>query len=184
MKTISAAGAEHGSSAFAYPNMDAASELKAHEKLIREVANRNAGPGIEVDDLVQEGSIAFVQAISRFDPSRGAALWTYAVRWVRNAMIDYVRRERRRSSAIDSSVVELDELPSGGAAGSVEGELADHEFVLVACRALSKDEHVLIVKRFYDDKDFRQIAEEMGVAVDTAFRAVRSAVESMRKAAA
>ena len=40
-------------------------------------------PGIDRRDLFQEGSIGLLEAIRRFDPSRGTRLSTYAAHWIR-----------------------------------------------------------------------------------------------------
>ena len=47
--------------------------------------------GIDVDDLVQEGSIGLLNAISLFDAGRGMKFLTYAAPAIRNAMTDCIR---------------------------------------------------------------------------------------------
>lgn len=47
----------------------------------------------EVDDVVNEGVIALMDAIETYDPSRGAKFETYASLKVRGAIIDYVRKQ-------------------------------------------------------------------------------------------
>ena len=47
----------------------------------------------EVDDVVNEGVIALMDAIESFDPSKGAKFETYASLKVRGAIIDYVRKQ-------------------------------------------------------------------------------------------
>ncbi len=46
------------------------------------------------DDLIQEGNIALMEAISRFDSERGARFGTYASWWVKARMQDYVLSNR------------------------------------------------------------------------------------------
>ena len=46
---------------------------------------------IDVDDLVQEGSIGLLKAISSYDKSVGVKFLTYAAPFIRNAMTDLVR---------------------------------------------------------------------------------------------
>lgn len=62
--------------------------------LVRAIARRLAGVlprGVEVADLVSEGTFGLVEAIERFDPSRGLAFSTYAVPRIRGAMVDALR---------------------------------------------------------------------------------------------
>lgn len=47
----------------------------------------------DVDDVVNEGVIALMDAIESFDPSKGAKFETYASLKVRGAIIDYVRKQ-------------------------------------------------------------------------------------------
>lgn len=47
--------------------------------------------GIDLDDLVQEGSIGLLNAIPLFDAGRGMKFLTYAAPAVRNAMTDCIR---------------------------------------------------------------------------------------------
>ena len=47
----------------------------------------------DVDDVVNEGVIALMEAIDSFDPAKGAKFETYASLKVRGATIDYVRRQ-------------------------------------------------------------------------------------------
>lgn len=60
--------------------------IVAHLGLVAALARRYAGWGAPVEDLVQEGSLALVQAIDHFDPSRGMRLSTYLTWWVRQAI--------------------------------------------------------------------------------------------------
>lgn len=48
---------------------------------------------LDQDDLIQEGSIGLLNAVTRFDDSRGMKFLTYAASAIRNAMIDFVRAE-------------------------------------------------------------------------------------------
>ena len=47
--------------------------------------------GIDLDDLVQEGSIGLLNAIPLFDTGRGMKFLTYAAPAIRNAMTDCIR---------------------------------------------------------------------------------------------
>jgi RNA polymerase primary sigma factor len=50
------------------------------------VARRYLGYGLALADLINEGNIGLIQAVHRFDPSRGVKVITYAVWWIRQAI--------------------------------------------------------------------------------------------------
>jgi RNA polymerase sigma-32 factor len=61
-----------------------------YRHLIRTLAGRYRGFGVAVPDLIAEGNVGLLQALERFDISRGFRLSTYAVWWIRAAMSEAV----------------------------------------------------------------------------------------------
>ena len=62
---------------------------------IRSIAKSLINPNSpDFDDLVQEGSIAFMRALATYDSER-ASFRTYAARCIKNAMLDYLRKKIR-----------------------------------------------------------------------------------------
>ncbi len=51
---------------------------------------------IDLDDLVQEGSLGLLSAIPKYDPSHGVKFLTYAAPAIRNAMTDLIKSEFSR----------------------------------------------------------------------------------------
>ena len=58
----------------------------SHLRLVIKIANGYRGYGRPVEDLVSVGNVGLMEAISRFDPTRGARLATYATWWIRAAI--------------------------------------------------------------------------------------------------
>ena len=54
--------------------------------LVVALARRFRGRGVEQQDLVQEGTLGLIRALSKFDYARGCRFATYASWWVRQAM--------------------------------------------------------------------------------------------------
>jgi RNA polymerase sigma factor for flagellar operon FliA len=96
---------------------DPASLARAHMPLVRKIAwhvHGRVSSAIEIEDLVQTGMIALVEAANGYD-DRGFAFSTYASMRVRGAMIDQLRRHatmcrsamaRRRDLAKTSAELE------------------------------------------------------------------------------
>lgn len=57
-------------------------------RLVLATANRFVGHGLELADLIQEGSRGLMRSIEKFDPSKGFKLSTYAMWWIRQ----YIKR--------------------------------------------------------------------------------------------
>jgi len=47
---------------------------------------------IEVEDLIQEGIIGLLQSYKRYNPNKGTAFYTYALKRIKGSMFDYLRR--------------------------------------------------------------------------------------------
>jgi len=52
----------------------------------------NLPHNVEIDDLIQEGVVALLQAVDKYDPRHGATFKTYVYTRIKGAMIDYLRK--------------------------------------------------------------------------------------------
>jgi len=88
--------------------------IKRYSPMIKYVANRIAmrlPPHIEVDDLISVGVLGLMDAITKYDSSRGAKFKTYAEFRVRGAILDELRAMdwvprsiRQKASNVDKVV--------------------------------------------------------------------------------
>jgi RNA polymerase primary sigma factor len=76
-------------------------DLEAKEEMIESnlglvyfIARGYAGRGVSFEDLVQEGTVGLVRAVEKFDHRRGVRFSTYAVTWIRHALIDALGQAR------------------------------------------------------------------------------------------
>lgn len=67
---------------------------RQYSTLVRSIAKRMAQKlpdHVELDDLVQDGVVGLMDALNRFDPSKGIQFQTYATSRIRGAILDSLR---------------------------------------------------------------------------------------------
>ena len=96
-------------------NQDREKLIVSNLRLVAKIAQEYTDVGLPLMDLIQEGNLGLIQAVDRFDPERGFRLSTYAVWWIRRAILlainnsartiripDYLFRALRRMSQMRS----------------------------------------------------------------------------------
>lgn len=67
--------------------------VQANQRLVVTLARQYRHAPVPFMDLVQEGNLGLLRAIERFDPEHGARVSTYALWWVRRAMVYAIVRQ-------------------------------------------------------------------------------------------
>ncbi len=65
--------------------------VTANLRFVVKICHEYRGYGLEMSDLVQEGSLGLMQAVRKFDPSKGFRLISYAVWWIRAFIQNYIQ---------------------------------------------------------------------------------------------
>jgi RNA polymerase primary sigma factor len=60
--------------------------VECNVRLVYKIASQYLRAGLDLDDLVQEGTLGLMRAIDRFEPERGNRLSTYASWWIRQSI--------------------------------------------------------------------------------------------------
>jgi alternative sigma factor RpoH len=64
--------------------------VTSHLRLVAKIAMGYRGYGLPLSELISEGNVGMMQAVIRFDPSRGFRLATYSMWWIRAAIQEYI----------------------------------------------------------------------------------------------
>ncbi|MDR1031703.1 MAG: RNA polymerase factor sigma-32 [Holosporales bacterium] len=72
-------------------NKDSLGKLvKSHMRLVAKIAKGYRGYGLPLDELIAEGHVGIMQALKHFQPSKGFRFATYAIHWIKAALLNYV----------------------------------------------------------------------------------------------
>lgn len=73
------------------PNLD------RYMPLVVSIAKTHVRPGIDIQDLIQEGFIGLIEAEKRFNPDLGIKLSTYATWWIRKYVLLHIDQHIKSS---------------------------------------------------------------------------------------
>ncbi|MCE2434513.1 MAG: RNA polymerase sigma factor RpoD/SigA [Candidatus Latescibacteria bacterium] len=67
--------------------------ITANLRFVVRVAGEYTGRGLPLSDLIAEGNMGLIRATQTYDPERGYKFITYAVWWIRQAMLSALNRQ-------------------------------------------------------------------------------------------
>ena len=77
-------------------DVDAAKRLiLSHLRVVVSIARGYDGYGLNQADLIQEGNIGLMKAVKRYEPDRGARLFSFAVHWIKAEIHEFILRNWR-----------------------------------------------------------------------------------------
>ena len=135
--------------------------IVAYRPLVFWVVRRiHAAPSLR-QDLVQEGMLAMIGAVDRFDPDRDLKFATYACHRIRGQMLNMLERsERRAPIPVPDEWLEVDPEPR------------DEDWLDVAesIARLHGREAEVISALFFEGKDPKEVADEQQLDVSHVYR--------------
>ncbi len=151
---------------------------------------------MDADDVRSAASFGLIDAVDRFDPSRGVPFEAYAARRIRGSVIDEVRRVGDRSRTEDAAsavrTVSLDALidEDWHGVGAGEGDDLDAPFeredlrgrVERALRDLPPRQREVLVRYYAEALTLREAGRRMGVSEARACQLHGRAIQNLRRA--
>ncbi|MDR1376290.1 MAG: sigma-70 family RNA polymerase sigma factor [Synergistaceae bacterium] len=124
-------------------------------------------------DIVQEGMLALINAVDRFDPGRDLRFTTYAYHRVRGQMINLLdRSERRAPIPVDDDCLFAEEIESPDEGWQDVAESIDR---------LRGKEAAVVSALFFEGKQPSEVADEQKMDISHVYRLRRSAVAKIRE---
>jgi RNA polymerase primary sigma factor len=69
--------------------------VRRNLRFVVSIAKQYVGSGVPLEDLVNEGNVGLIRAAQRFDVDRGYRFISYAVWWIKQAILQYLGEQSR-----------------------------------------------------------------------------------------
>jgi len=153
--------------------------IEANLRLVVSIANKHTITGANIADLVSQGNVSLMQAVEKFDYTKGFRFSTYAS-WAITK--DFARRipgqrpsphdALRRMDRSTSEVTEVEEKAQARPADLAEVERARHNLIQVVKNNLEQREQYIIINHFglegtlvkKNKKTLKQIGDDLGLS--------------------
>lgn len=74
-------------------NLNAKNEiLEANLRFVFDIAKHYTGRGVPISELISDGNMGLLRAIEKFDESKDVKFISYAVWWIRQAMLESIKK--------------------------------------------------------------------------------------------
>lgn len=149
--------------------------IRAHDGRIRVAALPFLRLGASMDDLIQEGRIALLLAMRKWQPDRGATIWTYARRFVIGAMFSTVGQIL--SAPMPMSPEAIEDIPDAAPLSTEERIVLLDLLERLSPRELQVIRHVLM------GETLSEVAAGLDICESSAHGIRNAALTKMRKVA-
>jgi RNA polymerase primary sigma factor len=119
--------------------------IKSNLRFVVNIAKRYQGKGLHLNDLISEGNLGLVTATEHFDPDKGYHFITYAVWWIRQAILKAIYDKSRMIRLPVNRIAELIQIEKAGKGGSAHLKTEDEiKRVASQLKIPEKDVHLLL----------------------------------------
>ena len=140
-------------------------------------------------DIIQEGTIGLIEAVERYDETRGLAFSLFAYHRIRGRMLSYMEQEgKKEHTSIDAMVYDADGQVT--LAEMIEdtrppaAELAEQNALMAevkqALERLPAKEQLVLSGVYLEDREPKRLAEEMNLSPSHIYRLQKQGIRRVR----
>ena len=96
--------------------------LEANLKFVFDIAKHYTGRGLSISELISEGNMGLLRAVDKFDEEKDVKFISYAVWWIRQYMLDSIRKKK---------LLNIVEIENSETNTSLESSISDDEDEIV-----------------------------------------------------
>lgn len=128
-------------------------------------------PEADVDDMAQEVYLKAYKALDRYDSSRSFKSWLFSI--AKNSFIDWTRRQKTQRRFLEQNFIRE-------YCDTFEDDANNRSDMRELISKLSAEEQILVELRFFQDLQFKEIAELTGLTVGAVKMRVMRILERMK----
>lgn len=158
--------------------------VERHLKYVERIAKRYCFKKISFMDLIQEGNIGLLKAAEKFDEKYGVKFTTYAYRWIKIYILRYLKKNLEYRDNIEKEFDEhrIEDI------FNIRNEINEVEVkcdIENAIENLEEKERKIIIMRYGIDYESSRtlliVADELGIPIDSIWRAEKKALLKLRE---
>ena len=160
--------------------------ISAVTPIARAKASDFAIARISNEDLTQEGMLGFLDAVKRFDPSKGVPFKAFAEICINNRIVSAVRHSLNSKNAALSKAVpfetDSDEADAGNDPADIISDKFETELLADLLNSELSDFEKKVLEMRFQGKSYAQIAQALDrseKAVDNAIQRIRSKIRKI-----
>lgn len=154
------------------PAMDAAQLVAEHHQAVYRYAFRLTGSVADAEDLTQQVFLTAHQKGGQIRNEERVRSWLFAV--LRNCFLK--AKQKRRPVPAGSLKLNIDSIPEE----TPDDEAIDRERLQIALDQLPPKYRVALVMFYFEDRSYREIAEEMDLPIGTVMSRLARAKAQLR----
>ena len=140
--------------------------IEHYQPLVLKEANVYKSTKVDMMDCIQEGTIGLIEAVERYDSTKGVAFSLYAVHRIRGRILDYLRKEGKEGVILQEESEDgetwWEQLPAEGPSTEIVCEERMYgDMVTSAMKQLPLAEQHVMEEVYYKDHSVASIADTL-----------------------